>query len=51
MKALKELRGKYNGKALLDKWSLYLNELDRLFAPYRSRPIWLLKIGAQNGGS
>ncbi|WP_346796469.1 hypothetical protein R5M92_13420 [Halomonas sp. Bachu 37] len=34
-----------------DKWSLYMEEYERLFAPYRSKPIHLLEIGVQNGGS
>jgi len=34
-----------------DKWSLYLNEYERLFPPYRNKPIHLLEIGVQNGGS
>lgn len=34
-----------------DKWSLYLSEYERLFAPYREAPVSLLEIGVQNGGS
>ena len=34
-----------------DKWSLYLDEYERLFAPHRNKPIHLLEIGVQNGGS
>lgn len=34
-----------------DKWSLYLDEYERLFAPFRASPIRLLEIGVQNGGS
>lgn len=34
-----------------DKWSLYLSEYERLFAPFRDVPINLLEIGVQNGGS
>ncbi|MBZ9566655.1 class I SAM-dependent methyltransferase [Modicisalibacter tunisiensis] len=34
-----------------DKWSLYLDEYERLFAPIRNKPIHLLEIGVQNGGS
>ncbi|WP_186307979.1 glycosyltransferase [Paraburkholderia sp. BCC1884] len=34
-----------------DKWALYLEEYNRLFAPYRELPIRLLEIGVQNGGS
>ena len=42
----KEHKGKIS-----DNWSLYLNEWDRLFAPYRGQQIRLLEIGIQNGGS
>ncbi len=48
--SLNQLYKEHKGK-LSDKWSLYLNELDRLFTLYRSRPIRLLEIGVQNGGS
>ena len=34
-----------------DKWSIYLDEYSRLFAPYRNMPVQLLEIGIQNGGS
>jgi len=34
-----------------DKWSLYLEEYDRLFSPIREHRISLLEIGVQNGGS
>jgi hypothetical protein len=34
-----------------DKWSIYLNEYDRLLGPSRNKPIHLLEIGIQNGGS
>ena len=34
-----------------DKWSLYLTEYERIFADYRNKPIGLLEIGIQNGGS
>lgn len=34
-----------------DKWSLYLTEYDRLFAPMNDREISMLEIGVQNGGS
>src|SRR6266511_5188315 len=49
-KTLEQLYKEHKGK-LSDKWSLYLTELDRLFTPHRSRPIRLLEIGVQNGGS
>ena len=34
-----------------DKWQLYLEEYDRLFSAYRTKPIRMLEIGIQNGGS
>ena len=48
--SLKELFKGHKGK-LSDKWSLYLDEWDRIFTPYRYRRINLLEIGVQNGGS
>jgi hypothetical protein len=49
-KTIRQLYEEHEGK-VADKWSLYLAEYDRLFAPYRERPIRLLEIGVQNGGS
>jgi len=34
-----------------DKWSLYISEYERLFAPYAAKVVNLLEIGVQNGGS
>lgn len=48
--SLRQLFQDHAGK-VSDKWSLYLDEMDRLFAPYRDHPIHLLEIGVQNGGS
>ncbi len=48
--SLKQLFKDHQGK-LSDKWSLYLDEWDRLFDPYCLRQINLLEIGIQNGGS
>lgn len=50
MKTLTELYKCHSGK-VSDKWSLYLREYDRLFQPYRDKPISMLEIGVQNGGS
>lgn len=50
MQTLQELYRTHCGK-VSDKWSLYLDEYDRLFQPYRSQPVRLLEIGIQNGGS
>lgn len=50
MKSLRQLYAEHQGK-VSDKWSLYLDEYDRLFSPYRQLPVRLLEIGVQNGGS
>lgn len=34
-----------------DKWSIYIQEYDRILGPWRDDPIQLLEIGVQNGGS
>jgi len=47
---LRELHTSKVGK-VSDKWSLYLEEYDRFLQSYRARPINLLEIGVQNGGS
>lgn len=49
-KSLRELYEQHQGK-VSDKWSIYLEEYDRLFASYRDSPVRLLEIGIQNGGS
>lgn len=50
MKALPELYEQHQGK-VSDKWTLYLKEYDKLLSPYRDKPVSLLEIGIQNGGS
>ena len=45
-----QLYAEHLGK-VSDKWSLYLTEYDRLFDDYRDKPVRLLEIGIQNGGS
>ena len=50
MKSLLELYREHQGK-VSDKWSLYLSEYDRLFSIYRHKPVRILEIGIQNGGS
>ena len=50
MKSLAELYRAHQGK-VSDKWSSYLGVYDRLFTPLRDKPIRLLEIGVQNGGS
>jgi hypothetical protein len=49
-KTIKQLYEEHKGK-VSDQWSLYLDEWDRLFDPYRDKQIRLLEIGIQNGGS
>ncbi|KAF1046224.1 class I SAM-dependent methyltransferase [Xylophilus sp.] len=50
MTSLVELHADHIGK-VSDRWTRYVCEYDRLFAPYRDRPVRLLEIGVQNGGS
>lgn len=50
MNSLSELYNKHQGK-VSDKWSIYLPTYDRLFLPYRDKPVQLLEVGVQNGGS
>ncbi len=50
MKSISQLYREHRGK-LSDKWTVYLHEYDRLFAPYRDKSLTLLEIGVQNGGS
>lgn len=49
-KTLRQLYADHTGK-VSDKWSLYLTEYDRLLDGYRDKPVRLLEIGIQNGGS
>jgi hypothetical protein len=50
MKTLRQLYDEHTGK-VSDKWALYLAIYDRAFAPYRERPVSLVEVGVQNGGS
>jgi hypothetical protein len=47
---LSRIFANHKGK-VSDKWSIYLYEYSRLFETYRNRPVRLLEIGVQNGGS
>ncbi|UOA08403.1 class I SAM-dependent methyltransferase [Methylobacter sp. S3L5C] len=49
-KNLTELYQESSGKVSL-KWELYLKEYDRVLAEYQDRPVNILEIGVQNGGS
>ena len=50
MSTLREIYRQHKGK-LSDKWASYLREYHRLFSPFRHKPVCLLEIGVQNGGS
>ena len=47
---LKQLYKTHRGK-VSDKWSSYLAGYERIFAEYRHKPVRLLEIGVENGGS
>ena len=49
-KTLAQLYAEHQGK-VSDKWSLYLEEYDRIFGSSRDKPVKLLEIGVQNGGA
>jgi GT2 family glycosyltransferase len=49
-KTLVTLYAEHVGK-VSDKWSIYFNEYDRILGAYRNKPVCLLEIGIQNGGS
>ncbi len=48
--SLRELYQQHSDKVSA-KWSSYLTLYDEFFAPYRDKPIRLLELGVQNGGS
>jgi hypothetical protein len=48
--ALRTLFAEHRGK-VSDKWSTYLEIYERLFKTFRNKPVRLLEIGVQNGGS
>jgi hypothetical protein len=47
---LASLYNQHRGK-LVDKWPFYLDFYQRIFSPLRDKPVRLLEIGIQNGGS
>ena len=47
---LQDLYEAHRGK-VSDKWTSYLDEYQRLFHEFQDRPVSLLEIGIQNGGS
>lgn len=50
MKSLYEIIMEHDGK-LSDKWTSNIFSYERLFENYRDRPVRILEIGIQNGGS
>ena len=48
-----DLFGLYEGHRgkVSDKWSFYINEYQKIFADFIVKPISILEIGVQNGGS
>jgi hypothetical protein len=50
MNTLQDLYAEHHGK-VSDRWTLYLDVYQRLLAPMRERPVRMLEIGVQNGGS
>lgn len=49
-KSLKRIFREHTGN-ISDKWSVYMDEYQKLFSDIRKRPISMLEIGVQNGGS
>ena len=50
MNELLHLYQTHSGK-ISDRWRAYIIQYDLLFAPWRDRPVRMLEIGIQNGGS
>lgn len=50
MKSLIDLYKEHSGKTS-DKWSSYLGVYDETFRSYRDKPVRLVEVGVQNGGS
>ncbi|MES0002677.1 glycoside hydrolase family 99-like domain-containing protein [Mesorhizobium sp. M0051] len=48
--SLRDLYNAHRGK-VSDKWSIYLSTYDHIFSEYRNKPVRILEIGVQNGGS
>ncbi|MER9397242.1 glycoside hydrolase family 99-like domain-containing protein [Mesorhizobium sp. M0615] len=48
--SLRNLYSIHSGK-VTDKWSIYLDAYDRIFSEFREKPVRILEIGVQNGGS
>jgi uncharacterized coiled-coil protein SlyX len=49
-KTLERLYAQHRGK-VSDKWATYLGEYERIFSEHQNKPVRLLEIGIQNGGS
>jgi hypothetical protein len=50
MRSLRTLYLEHQGK-VSDKWSLYLDVYERVLASWQDRPVTLVEVGIQNGGS
>lgn len=50
MDSMKRLYEEHAGK-LSDKWSIYLEEYDRVLGNWREKSVRMLEVGVQNGGS
>lgn len=49
-KTLHEIYFEHTGKSS-DRWSIYISTYERLLNEYRNKPVSMLEIGVQNGGS
>jgi hypothetical protein len=49
-KTVEQLYKEHNGR-VSDRWSSYLPQYERILNEYRDKPVRLLEIGIQNGGS
>jgi hypothetical protein len=50
-KSLRTLYEEHSTGKVSHKWDLYLDLYDRALGPYRDRPIDMVEVGVQNGGS
>ncbi len=50
MPSLRSLYRSHTGK-VSDKWDIYIEIYDRIFAAWQDRPVTLVEVGVQNGGS
>ena len=50
MRSLESILGVHSGK-VVDKWSSYIDAYESWLSPFKERPVRILEIGIQNGGS